>query len=353
MAKYTKQKSGLYRTKVLMGYGSDGKPVNKYLSARSIRELDELVMRAKQDQAQGLLLANNAAFGDYAKKWLSVYKANRGVATRSMYEGIIKNHIDLLARVPLKDINRLMIQGQINARADRPRTCEMILLTVKQILKSAIRDGLILRDPCIDIELPRHVKKEKRALTDAEKSALSSAILNAQERLLLLLLYGTGCRPAEIYALTKSDLDFSAGVVNVNKSVQFKNGVPVSEDAPKTDASVRSVIVSEAILRAIRHQLDKIPTERIISSKSGDLMRKDSYERLFRSILRKAGLRDSGITMYTFRHNFCTECYYNGISLKECQRQMGHANYKMILEVYSHLDSKKEQTAAKMSSMAI
>lgn len=141
--------------------------------------------------------------------------------------------------------------------------------------------------------------------------------------------------------------------MQINKSVQFDGSYPVSVSLPKTNASIRSVIVSESILRALKHLIDKITTENILGDNTGKIMHKGQYETIFKHILAKAGLKDSGITMYTFRHNFATECYYNGLSLKECQRQMGHANYKMILEVYSHLDSKKEQTAAKMSSMAI
>ena len=353
MAKYTKQKNGYYRTKVLLGYGPDGKPKCKYLNARSIRELDDLVMKTKQEQAQGLLLARNVTFGDYASKWLAVYKANRGVATRAMYESVLKNHVDLLARVPLKDVTRLMIQGQINARADRPRTCEMILLTVKQIFKSAIRDGVVLRSPCVDIDLPRHVKNEKRPLTEEEKKALRSAVLLPQERLLLLLLYGTGCRPAEAYALTKSDFDFRAGTVFINKAVQFSGNIPVSVSYPKTDSSIRHVVVSEAVMRGLKHLLDKIPHDNVLGGNTGEIMHKCQYGTIFKHILQKSGLKGSGITQYTFRHNFCTECKYNGLSLKETQHQMGHKDYKMILQVYEHIDSLKENTREKMSNMVM
>ena len=239
--------------------------------------------------------------------------------------------------VRIKDVTRTMIQAQINADAEHPRTCEITLMTLKQIFKSAISDGHILKSPCEGIELPRHVKKEKRALTEEEKYKLRFAVLQPQERILLLTLYGVGCRPAEAYALTKKDIDLKNHCVYI----------------PKTDASIRSVIVSESILRSLLLQIDKIPFDNILGDKSGEIMHKGQYESIFQRILRKAGLQDSGITMYTMRHNFATECYYMGISLKECQRQMGHKDYKMILEIYSHLDSKKENTAEKMASMVM
>ena len=353
MPKYTKQKDGRYRASFSYGYSPDGKLLRMYVSGRTIRELEDNLQQAKADLANGLLVQENTTFGKYADMWLNTFKENKGVATRNMYENSIKNHMGLLRDVKLKEVSRMMVQAQINEDAAQPRTCEITLMTLKQIFKSAISDGHIVKSPCEGIELPRHVKKEKRALTDEEKLQLRSAVLQPQERILLLTLYGVGCRPAEAYALTKDDIDLKNHCIHITKSVQFDGQNPVSVSLPKTDASIRSVIVSESILRAISHQVDKLPHDNILGGKSGEIMHKGQYESMFRRILRKAGLKDSGITMYTLRHNFATECYYMGLSLKECQRQMGHKDYKMVLEVYSHLDSKKENTAAKMSAMVM
>lgn len=352
MAKFTKQKDGRYRTTIQLGYAENGKPIKKYLSASTIKELEQKIFEAKNDLNNGLLISDSTLFGAYADKWVEIYKGTKSVQTKAMYVNAIRL-LESLRRTPIKDINRSMIQEVINDNSEHPRSCEVMLLTLKQIFKSAMADGLTGKNPCTGITLPRHVKKEKRALTEEERKALRSAVLLPQERILLLSLYGIGCRPAEAYALTKSDFDFRSGTVNINKSVQFDGNYPVSVSLPKTDASIRSVIVSESILRALKHLIDKIPTENILSDSTGKILNKAQYETIFKHILLKAGLKDSGITMYTLRHNFATECYYNGLSLKECQRQMGHKDYKMVLEVYSHLDSTKENTKVKMARMTM
>ena len=41
MGKYKRQKSGLYRTTIQIGYDADGKPIKKYLSAPTIKELEK------------------------------------------------------------------------------------------------------------------------------------------------------------------------------------------------------------------------------------------------------------------------------------------------------------------------
>jgi integrase len=103
----------------------------------------------------------------------------------------------------------------------------------------------------------------------------------------------------------------------------------------------------------LQHVLDKIPTKNVLGGEDGQLMTRAKYNGLFRRMLSKAGLKGSGISQYTFRHNFCTECWYAGISIKECMRQMGHKDFRMILEVYNHLDASKENTKDKMACMVM
>ena len=342
----------MYRTSVQLGYKPDGRPLKKYLSASTIKELEQKVYEARNDLANGLVVSDSTTFGEYSTNWLNIYKANKDIMTKNMYMRILKL-TDSIKNIPLKKINRLMIQQIINDNAEHPRTCEQIKLTIKQVFKSAQEDGLVVKNPCIELELPRHVPQEKRALTDEEKQKLRSAILQPQERLLLLLLYGTGCRPAEAYALTKSDFDFKKGTVSITKSAKFDNNTFCCIAAPKTNASIRSVIVSESIMRSIKHILDKIPDDNIFAGPTGKIMNRGYYDNLFEHILKKSGLYKSGVSAYTFRHNFCTECWYAGISIKKCQEQMGHSSYKMVLEVYSHLDESKENTRSKMASMVM
>lgn len=352
MAKYKRQKNGLYRTAIRLGYDPSGKPIQKYFSAQTIKELEQKIFEAKANLANGMVISDNTTFGDYALKWLTVYKANKSIYTQNMYKTKLK-YMDSVKAIPLKKVNRIMIQQIINENAEHPRTCEQILITFKQIFKSAIGDGLVNKSPCTEIEMPRHVPLEKRALTAEEKRRLRSAVLLPEERLMLLVLYGTGCRPGEALALTKSDFDWENGTINISKSAQFNFSRFYKISIPKTNASIRSVIVSESILRGLRRLIDKIPNEMIFADSEGCMCAKWHYNTMFEHILKKAGLSGSGITMYTLRHNFATECYYAGVSLKECMRQMGHSSIKMVMEVYAHLDEQKESTRSKMSSMVM
>lgn len=42
--------------------------------------------------------------------------------------------------------------------------------------------------------------------------------------------------------------------------------------------------------------------------------------------------------------------YYSGISVLKAVELMGHADKKMIMDIYSHLDEKREDAATKINN---
>ena len=62
------------------------------------------------------------------------------------------------------------------------------------------------------------------------------------------------------------------------------------------------------------------------------------------------GIHATDLTPYVFRHEYATILYYSGIDIKEAARLMGHADIKMILEIYAELDSKKSSATSKLEA---
>lgn len=354
MGKYKKQKDGRYKTTVSTGkYRPDGKPIKLYISAYSIKELEEKVAQAKTDvMTESLIFDRDTKFGAYARKWLEIYKSNRGVATISMYRNILNNHCGSISDIPLCNISRVMIQQMVNERSDHPRTCEQIVLTVKQILRSAVQEGLLNKNVCSGIDLPRHIKKEKRILTEEEVQKLKNYVLPLEERAFIATLYGTGMRSAEMYALNKEDIDFNACTIRVSKSVVFENNYP-QISYPKTDAGIRTIIVSKSLIRLLKDYCGTINHSNLFGDKEGNLKMKWAYRDYFDHIVHKVFGAKTDITPHCLRHTFCTLCYESGMSLKACQIQMGHSSYKMVLDVYTHLDAKRENVQAKMDNICL
>lgn len=354
-AKFTKQKDGRYRTSVFTGkYTDDGYPIKKYLSARTIKELEEKVMKTQQDLKEEMnIFDESITFGRYAQKWFTTYKSIASIRTQNMYESCINKNLIGLFELRLADISTTTLQILINDKSEHPRTCEIMELTLKQIFKSAIRDKLLRDNPAENLTLPRHIPIKKRALTPSEKEAVKNADLNPRQRAFVSLLQGTGMRPGEIYALTWSDIDFTNEIINVNKALTF-DGDRAVVVLPKTNDSVRVIQAPHFVFDKLQEYKKECEQLIIFHGANGKYRGKNRYAEEWAAIRRLIGKALNGdceITPYYFRHNFCTELYYSGISLLEAQRLMGHSSAKMIMEIYSHLDAEREDTRGKLNAI--
>lgn len=355
MARYTKNKKGLYRTGVVIGYDERGRLKRKWLSARTISELERKILEVKGEIVSGKnLLDGDTLFGEYAKRWFDTYKANRSINTRQMYNHLINKQLTSLNYMKIKDIKPLHLQNIINEYHDYPRTCEQIRLTLRQIFNQAITDDMVIKNPAAALELPRHIRKEKRALTPEEKAAVKAADLTERERAFIMIAYGCGLRPGEIYALTWDDIDLKENVINVNKSVVFRNNNRPELSYPKTNKSIRRVEAPKIVIDALKAYRGINIAPKLFHGKDGEYMGQTGYagewERIKKKIETVLGHK-TDLSLYCFRHNYITALYYSNVSLKEAQRLVGHSSYKMIMDVYAHLDSQKEDTMSKLNAI--
>ena len=355
MARFKKNARGYYQTGVTIGYDERGRLKRKWLYAKTIAELEEKIAKVKGEIKSGSnLLDADTLFGEYARRWLETYKAKRGINTRQMYEHLLKKQFAPLDHMRIKDIKPLHLQNLINDNGDLPRTCEQMSMTLRQIFKQAIADDLIVKNPALTLELPRHIKKEKRALTQEEKDALKTADLTERERAFIMIALGCGLRPGELYALTWDNIDLKEGVIHVNKSIVFRNNNKPELTVPKTNKSIRSIEAPKIVIDALKAYRGINITPKLFHGKDGGYLGQTGYagewERIKKKMEKVMG-HDTDLTLYCFRHNYCSELCYSGVTMKEAQRLLGHTDYKMIMEVYAHVDAQKENTRAKLNAI--
>ena len=365
MGKFKKRKDGRYATTVMAGYKPDGRPNNIFISAKTEKELRNKIAETKMKIKTGQTVKNSdMLLKDYAASWLSTYKASASINTRAMYTNTINCHIiPEIGHLPLNKIVRSDIQKIINERQEHPRTCEIIKMTLVQILNSAIDDKLLQENVAKKAALPKHHKTEKRALTDLEKEAIKKADFTDTERALVMLLFYFGLRRGEVLALTKSDINLKKKILTVNKAVVFDVITPVVKAGAKSDAGNRTIPIPEGITGFLRQFLKAVDTFYIFPGKNTETLSKTQYVKMWSRIVKK--MNDAvtsekekiigsepitGLTAHIFRHNYCTMLYYSGISQKKAVELMGHSDLKMIMEVYAHLDEEKEAVQEKLNS---
>lgn len=355
-SKYKQGKDGRWRTAIRTGkFDENGKPILiRLASSKSSADLERQVQEVKYKlRHKGTAHDIDVPlFKDYADKWLAT-KEQRSIKTYEMYENIIVKHLAPLYDTPLDMIKQSDIQYLVSTKSIHPRICEQIVLTLRQILDMAVNDDLIIKNPCRSIELPRHVKEEKRALTEDEKKAIKEAKgLSEMQRAYIHLLYGSGMRPAEMYALTWDDVDLENHTVTINKALQFSQSRIASVGLPKTDKSIRTIPLPSFVIASISAFKSvgiHLPTETIFGAEKGVLRTRSAYRNIFDVIMHTLGLKD--ITPYMLRHNYCTLCFFDKIDLKTCQYLMGHSDTKMVLNVYAHLEATYQTLSAAVNRL--
>ncbi len=356
--KYKQRADGRFEAKVQIGYKDDGRPNRITVYGATSAEVEKKVNGLRYEVERGRYVNDkNTPLGEYANEWLNTYKVGKSKNTQAMYRNIIEKHIDYdLGHIRIGEVTTTHIQRMINYRLDHPRTCEQIKMTLTQIFQAAINDGLIYKNPCIGIELPKRPKSDKRALNDVEIKAIKEASFSPKERAFVYILYGCGLRRGEALALTRTDINLKTGCIRVNKSLAFDVNDSFVKD-PKSESGFREVEMPEFLISYLKDYLKTIDVL-LFTMSDGKQISKSSYIKMWHSIVKKMNTAAGGseqhkiihnLTAHIFRHNYCTMLYYSDISIKKACDLMGHSDTKMIMDVYAHLDEKKEKTREKIN----
>ena len=365
MPKATRRKDGRFEAKITIGRKSDGSLDRKTVYAHSQKELNEKVSELRYKYAHNLVVKSpDMLMKDYCQKWFDTYKGSRGIATNNMYKNVIEKHIiPSIGHIPLKDVLYTDVKKMIDERCKHPRTCQQIMLTMRQISKDAIHDGLIIKDICYKVQAPSYRAKEKRMLTPLEKEAIVKAdnLFTSREKAFVYCIYFFGLRREETLALTRTDFDFSVKTVTINKAIAFDANTPTQKE-PKSFSGYREIPIPDQVIPFLKSYISSLDGFLLFTKMDGSPITKSSYDKMWASIVRKLNhaittkseqklkiTPITGLTAHIFRHNYATMLYYSNISIKKAAYLMGHSNTKLIMEVYSHLDEEKENVSEKIN----
>lgn len=359
-AKYTKGKDGYFSTKAWDGtYNKDGtKHLKNLRSKKSSRDLENMVKVFETEvEARRKVKKVDITFFDYACKWVAVYKAQRSQNTRSMYQNIVNRYFSVIAGTRLQDIDRIHIQILLNAADNKKRTQQQILLTFKQVLKSAVADHIfpanVMEDIFNNTESVNYRPAEKRPLTQSEREAVFKADFQKQDRIFVYLIYGCGLRRGEALSLTIFDFNLKSQEVSINKSHEFVKDKP-QQKAPKSKNGYRTVPIPDSIFSAVDFYIADLKQKGrtyLFTMRDGQPVTKSSYDKMWKRIVARmqdtTNERITGLTAHVFRHNYCTNLCYQipKISIKKIAQLLGDTE-AVVLKVYNHMILEKEDAAS-------
>lgn len=176
--------------------------------------------------------------------------------------------------------------------------------TMLGICRMAVRDKLILNNPCENVELPKLPRRKSRRvyLTISRLLAFADECargkhLGAERRALVLTLGFCGLRWGEAAALKARDLDFDGGVLHVRGNLVYV-GARWVEGTPK-NSEERDVPMPRIVMDALKSICEeREPDERVFHDLRGGPIMKQSTAKTtgwwHHALVRRAGRRRNG-----------------------------------------------------------
>lgn len=365
----TKQKSGLYRTKIKVGVDADGKSIFKYISGRTRRELED-ARREVEKKYLGLVPSSDPSFLDYAQKYMALKVASGASEStlQSYRTAFDRNILPTFAYRLLRTITPGELQNFVfSFRGQSATKITVIIASLRGVFSLAMRDQVIQHSPMDHIDRPPAARpKEKRVLAPEERPAVVSVCKSHPRGGYLAAMYYLGCRPGEARGLQWGDFNWTDMTVHIQRDIDNKNGGQAG--SLKTVKSDRVIPVPRA-LAAILQPVAGAAGDYCFPGDRGGPLSKTSSERVWTDLMLACGLvqpvehsnwRDCDIrsryvpviTPHAIRHNFITMCWENGLDAYTTMQLVGHSSIKTTMDIYTHLSNRaRTRVGAQLDAM--
>ena len=291
---------------------------------------------------------------EWAEQWFAAQLQIKAT-TAGGYRLWIDNHIvPTWGRRRLVDVGHAEVQAWVTRLASdhAPSTVRQIYFVFSMMMKFAIRDGRVSRNPCEAVQLPRIVRKRRSYLTHMQVHRLA-AECGEYGDLVLFLAY-TGLRWGEMTGLKIGRVDFARRRVEISEAVTVASG-RIVWSTPKSGHS-RSVPFPEFLVDRVAERCrGRGPDELVFEGPAGGLLRSGNFRRRqFEVGIATCQETDPSfprITIHDLRHTAASLAVSAGANVKLVQRMLGHASAAMTLDVYADLfDTDLDAVAVELDS---
>lgn len=295
-------------------------------------------------------------FEEVAEIWTSGLHGSVKQSTEARY--LRELRIWVLPRwgmVPLERINTAAIQRWVaqlvsgdairdakigQARPLAPKSIRSIVKIVfKTILDVAVSNGWLLKNPVVQVKLPRALPVHRRVyLTPIEVKAIADEMSDNNAIAVYLLTY-TGVRIGELLALRCGDVDLDRMTLSITKTQSVDVGNRTIETTPKGNRS-RTVPIPEGLRPGIMRLAGGHGSDEYLvrAPRGGMQTTKNWRNRVWFPALRAAGMDEiDGLTIHSLRHTYASLAIKASADVKTLQAVMGHASAAETLDTYADL----------------
>lgn len=359
----SQKKDGRYVARFTNRFGK-----RQEIKSRDLKEVKKLFHEATYEDSQRLnRLDTDLTLDQWFVVWMDSYKKNTVCDnTKRFYTEVYKKRIaPTLGKRKITDITQLNIIQLINELKSRGYQYESqnkVRILLQDMFDKAIVNDFLIKNPAKGIRLGTHVKNEPRVLTPEEQAIFFECSKGTFYDNLFVVAVSTGLRPGELCALTIEDIDFTNGLIHVDKTLVYQKFEGDEKktyhvDPPKTKSSKRDVPMNQQCRLALKKQMmqrnvimakkSAKPVEGLenllFTTQYGTPLNGVTFGAAVKAIIDSINMTRDELEQFElfsphcFRHSFATRCFEAGIKPKTVQGYLGHATLQMTMDLYTHV----------------
>jgi integrase len=335
-------------------YSPDGKRRRKVVSARTEKECQQKLEKAKREfggKAAQVLTPMTTA--QWLEKWMTeIVPGTRRPKTAKGYKSVVDNHLTpALGKVKLAKVTPTIARNAYAAIAQKPKNprqpdgprlsatyvnnCHNILSAA---LADAVREGLLPSNPVEDMRAPAKGLSEQGALTlDQAISTLAYAASDAEWGALWATFLLTGARRGEVLGIeadrVTGELDMSWQLQYFGEDPAFPSDYEVrSLDGgyylvrPKSGAGWRVLPMFEPLASILRQWIKATGrTGLIFTRPDGSPLNPDVVSNRWLALMDTMKIPQH-VTLHGTRHTVADLLYEAGVSEADIQIILGHSS---------------------------
>jgi integrase len=235
--------------------------------------------------------------------------------------------------------------------------------------------GFILNNPASRVKAPKTTKKEA-CYFKVEQTEYILFLIEKEpikyKPMITLSIYG-GMREGDLNALTWSDIDFTNGIITINKSLQHLAGEGTSIKSTKTE-NTRVISVPAAVIDLLkeykkwqneeRFKLGNLwkDSDNIFTARDGGFIYPSPISKWFLKFIRRTNEDIKNVftikaddkhlyllpevNFHGLRHTSAALLINQGVDISTVSKRLGHARASTTMDIYSHSLLKAETEAS-------
>lgn len=339
------------RVQVAVDLGRDpvtGRRKRKYFYGTSTKEALAKAAAFRKDVANGYdALSEGTPLYMWVDKWYTAYKAGVSYGTAQNYKYAMAHIKEALGYKQMRDISQTDVVLFANTFTDySAKYINHMRTTLNQILRAAVHNGMLIRNPADGVRWPAGSKGTHRALTDWEIQAIKNNWAEHRAGLWMMVMLFAGLRRGEMMALRWDDIDFRKQEINVKSAVHFEGNKPVVGPT-KTEAGIRTIPMMEPLQIALEQARFARIGLYVCHGKDGGLITQMTLRRgseSFNKHLSGKEGKEISFRCHDLRHTFATLLYDADVDVKSAQYLLGHTDIKMTMQIYTHISEGRKKT---------